>query len=124
MIEKFRLSNSPVPHAKALPLILHDPTPAAILEEIRETFPYGQVVATSNNLEASATMVVQGMGVCRLPQFLGISLPNVQAVIPSTAGPTRSLWILTHKDMKSIKRIVAFVDFIYDRLISNQSVFK
>ncbi len=124
LAEKFQSPDLPLSQAQDLPLILHDPISGVVLEEFNERFPNGRIVATSNNLEASATLVAQGMGVCRLPQLVGTSLPNVQVIEHSTAGPTRSLWILTHKDLRSIKRIVAFIDFVHQRLTSCHSVFK
>ena len=37
--------------------------------------------------------------------------------------PLRSLWILTHNDMRSVRRVEAFIEFVAERVQTKRALF-
>ncbi len=109
--------------AKA-PLIVHEGLLYSSAAEIKELFPSGHVVATTNNLGAQVALIEAGMGVGRLPYVIANKLRYAQEITSVQSATERSLWILTHKDMKSIKRISLFIDFVTQRLADRANLFE
>ncbi len=123
VIDAYSQPGQPLTAAKGVPLIMHDGVTSSSLDETRDLFPHGIPVANSNSLEATATMIGRGMGVGRLPHMVAHSLPELLAVAHPPAKTRRSLWILTHKDMRSILRIERFINFVDERMKSKAGLF-
>lgn len=108
--------NSPdITRAEGIPLIVHDGVVASSESETLEIFPAGRIVMRTDGLETSATFVQRGLGVGRLPEIVGNSLPGVEAIRGLTSPTSRSLWILTHKDLLNVQRIKRFIDFVAEQ---------
>lgn len=83
-------------------------------KELGERFPNGEVSTVTDDMIAMHAAVRAGMGIGRLPCFLGDPDPGLIR-LPG-AEPTRYLdiWILTHPDLKNVARIRSFLRFAAD----------
>ena len=72
---------------------------------------------------AMVSAVRAGMGVGRLPCFLGDPDPDLVRV--PGLEPTRYLdiWVLTHPDLKNVARIRAFLRFAADAFKARSSLY-
>lgn len=105
--------NSPdITQAKGIPLIVHDGVVSSTQDETLQNFPGGRIVMRTDGLETSATFVQRGLGIARLPEIVGDSLSGVEAIKGLSSPTSRSLWILTHKDLLNVQRIRRFVDYV------------
>ncbi len=85
-----------------------------IPEEVRARFPGAYVSLVSDDMVAMVAAVKAGMGISRLPCFLGDPAPDLVRV--PGFEPTRYLdiWVLIHPDLKNVARIRSFMQFAAD----------
>lgn len=65
-----------------------------------------------DNVLVQLAAVKSGLGIARLPCFIGDVEPTLQRVPPGNSIPFHDIWILTHKDLLSTTRIQLFMDFM------------
>ena len=108
---------------KGLPLVIHEGATGSSQDEMRDLFPHGTPVANSSSLEATTALIRSGVGVGRLPHMIAGALPDLRLVAQSRVSTRRSLWVLTHKDLRSIHRIEKFITFVEERMKTKQALF-
>ncbi|WP_249369519.1 hypothetical protein [Acaryochloris marina] len=62
------------------------------------------------NAIAQLAAAKAGLGLARIPCFLGDPEPTLKRVPPGQSAPCHDVWILTHKDLISTVRIQTFMD--------------
>ena len=112
LLARFGGNSEQLADIDGLPLIVHEGSVASSEPEVTRFFPKGRIVLRSDSLETSACFVQLGMGVGRMPWFLGNKLTDVEALHGLVSPSPRSLWILTHKDLRNVRRIEKFIDFV------------
>ena len=74
----------------------------------------------------SATLQMQacvnGMGISVLPCFMGDQAPELVRVPPYTIEHKYDVWILSHPDMRSNKKILTFVRFMTEALLAKKAL--
>ena len=55
-----------------------------------------------------------GAGQCVLPSFIAAREPGLVRVLPDAVGLERSLWLVTHADLKRLARIRAVTSLIVE----------
>ena len=78
----------------------------------KSEFPQVPVRGRFNNVMAQLAAAKAGLGIARLPCFIGDSEPTLRRVPPGESCPGYDVWILTHKDLVSTARIQIFMDFM------------
>ena len=73
-------------------------------------FPNLSVRGRFNNPLIQVAAAKAGLGIARMPCFLGDAEPALQRVPPGESHPCHDIWILTHKDLVSTVRIQTFMD--------------
>lgn len=87
------------------------PKPSA--EWVRESeLPHLPIRGNFDNAIAQMAAVKAGVGLARLPCFMGDSEPAIIRVPPGKSMACQDIWILTHKDLLSAARIQTFMDFM------------
>lgn len=77
----------------------------------------------SSNLIAQLQAALAGSGLCVLPDFIARREGGLVRVLPDDVGLVRSLWLVTHQDLKSLARIRAVTDFMVEEVKSARTVF-
>lgn len=113
-----------VAQAEGLPVVVHQGVTGSSEPLTATHFPNPRVVARCDSLEAAHALICAGMGVGRLPCLMGEANPDLREVPIDGALPTRSLWVLTHKDLRSVRRIAAFIAFIEERVRAHSELFR
>ena len=68
----------------------------------------------SSNLIAQLQAALAGAGLCVLPNFIAAREPGLVRVLPDAVGLERSLWLVTHADLKRLARIRAVTSTIVE----------
>ena len=63
-----------------------------------------------------------GMGVGILPCFLADNDPDLVRIPPYISAPKFNLWILSHPDMRTNKKVNTFVRFMTERLLQKRAL--
>ena len=77
----------------------------------------------SSNLIAQLQACIAGAGLCVLPRFLADPRRDLRQVLPDQVGLTRSLWLVTHADLKDLARVRTVSDFILDQVKAEKARF-
>lgn len=77
----------------------------------------------SSNLIAQLQAALAGAGLCVLPDFIAATEPRLVKVLDGQVGLTRSLWLVTHQDLKALARIRAVTDFMVDEVKAAKPAF-
>ncbi len=82
-----------------------------IPEWVRKSqFPHLPVRGRFNHPLTQVAAARAGLGIARIPCFLGDREPALQRIPPGTCEPCHDIWILTHKDLVSTVRTQTFMD--------------
>ncbi len=95
-----------VPHVRWLPDVIADP---------RTRFACTSLVAQYQAARA-------GAGLAMLPHFMAASEPGLVRVMSSEINLVRDWWLVVHKDLQSVPRIRAVIDFISEVMKRDQHV--
>lgn len=88
-------------------------------KEIRERFPNARTSVVCDDMIALHAAVRAGLGIGRLPCFLGDPDPELDRVPGFELGRYLDIWILTHPDLKHVERIRRFMRFAADEFKAN-----
>ncbi len=77
----------------------------------------------SSNLIAQLEACKAGAGLCVLPDFMAASEPGLVRVLPEAVRLDRSLWLVTHADLRRLARIRAVTSLIIDAVRSDRKRF-
>ena len=82
------------------------------LEFFRKVFPNAKPVMECEDLDSLVALIKAGVGVGRIPHFIGNSSPNLEAILAPKDSAGITLWILTYPDLKDTKRIRVFMELV------------
>jgi len=77
-----------------------------------------ELVMRTNDVLATASAIRHGLGVGRLPTFVGDALPELTRFEDTPALPKRPLWLLTHPDLRRVNRVRVFNAFLSEKLLA------
>jgi len=77
----------------------------------------------SSNLIAQLQAALAGAGLCVLPDFIAAREPGLRRVLPDAVHLDRSLWLVTHADLKSLARIRAVTAVIVEAVKADRAMF-
>jgi DNA-binding transcriptional LysR family regulator len=91
---------------------------------LRATLPAVRPVLRVNTLLGMTAAARAGIGLAVLPCFLGDTAPELKRLSPPLDGLTSELWLLTHRDLRHVARVRAFLDFMDRTLRPMRAVFE
>jgi DNA-binding transcriptional LysR family regulator len=83
-------------------------------KQIRARYPAAYVSLVTDDMIAKMAAIKAGMGVGRLPCFLGDPDPDLIRVPGFEPARYLDIWVLTHPDLKNVARIRTFLRFAAD----------
>lgn len=87
---------------------------------LRRTLPGVHPVLRANTLLGMLAAAEAGLGLAALPCFLGDATAELRRVRPPLDELVSGLWLLTHRDLRRVARVRAFMDFL-DRELRRRS---
>lgn len=54
----------------------------------------------------------QGLGIAVMPHLVAAASPGLEPVLPELEGPSRTIWIAVHRDLRHVPRIRAVMGFL------------
>lgn len=75
----------------------------------------------SSSINAQFRLIAADAGIGVLPNFIGDNDPDLAPVLPERTI-TRSLWVVTHRDTRHLKRVSAFNDWLTRLVARNGTV--
>ncbi|WP_169545518.1 LysR family transcriptional regulator [Sneathiella aquimaris] len=96
---------------------------STILDELKKVYPGCNEILKTDAMIVLLTAVKKGVGVSRLPCFLGESDPDLVQLPGCTPTKNKDIWALTHPDLKNVSRIRLFMQFVSDRLKNHTDIF-
>jgi DNA-binding transcriptional LysR family regulator len=92
------------------------------LKYLGDLIPDANVVFKSNSLVAQLQACVAGQAMAVLPSFMTHQNPNLQVVLPEEVVIKRSFWMLYHEDLRQLKRIELFSNFLKNKLEQRHAI--
>lgn len=81
------------------------------------------VTLQSSNLIAQLQATLAGAGLCVLPDFIAARRSGLRRVLPEAVHLDRSLWLVTHADLKALARIRAVTAMIVEAVKADRAMF-
>lgn len=94
-----------------------------LADAVLAKFPEAQISAKFDDMVAVLGAVAAGMGIARMPCFLGDSTRGFQAIGAIDPEPYSDIWLLTHPDLSQVPRIRLFMGFVKKRLQLKKDLF-
>lgn len=88
-----------------------------------KAYPNARIAYRFDDMTAVIGAAVAGLGVVRLPLFLGDSTHGLVRVPVLPPQPYWDIWALTHKDMRSAPKVIAFKEILFAYFKAHQSDF-
>ncbi|NLJ51833.1 MAG: LysR family transcriptional regulator [Alcaligenaceae bacterium] len=92
------------------------------LKYLSHIIPDANVVFKSNSLVAQLQACVAGQAMAVLPCFMVHKNMDLQVVLPEEVAIKRSFWMLYHEDLRQLKRIELFSNFLKNKLEQRQDL--
>lgn len=89
---------------------------------LRKAAPEAEVVARSSSLTNLISTVRAGLGVTVLPCFLADSDADLVRCIGPISGVQSDLWLVTREDVRDVRRVRTFVDFLAAHVAAMRSL--
>jgi DNA-binding transcriptional LysR family regulator len=86
---------------------------------LKQRLPDADVVLRSNNRTVQAQMCAEGVGIAVLPRAIGDRHAGLRRIAFHEEPPPREVWMGYHTDLRTQRRLRAFVDVALECLSSN-----
>lgn len=96
---------------------------SAVPKEAYAAYPNARVVMTCDDMSAMLGAAVAGLGVVRLPMFLGRSTPGLVQVPSLTPKNYLDIWVVGHRDVWPSARVAAFRDILVPHFRAHRADF-
>ncbi len=90
------------------------------LRYVDDIMPRDKIVFRSNSVVAQMRACLQGKAIAVLPCFLAESQPLLRSVLDETYTIQRSFWMHYHEDLKNLKRIEVFTQYMKQVMEQNK----
>jgi len=94
----------------------------AMTRWLRAEVPPERIVCQLNSVATLVEMVRAGVGFGLLPCALADRMPELRRVAPPMADSGTRVWLLTHRDLRMMGRVRAFLDFMAAALSSDRDL--
>lgn len=107
------------PHTAPIPFIeISGLDPSKNRDELQKIFPKARARLTCNTHDALVPMILEGLAIGRLAQFIAASFPDLRLIHDCGRSQDRSMWILTHPNLRETRRIRLLMKFLRDRFVA------
>lgn len=107
----------------AVPVISFTAWKTPIPAQVAALMPGAFVVLTSDDMVGAAALARAGMGMVRMPYFLGADDPRLVRVPGLPLVDYLPIWALTHPDLKRVPRVAHMMQFLAQRFSARQGIY-
>lgn len=93
--------------------------PPSLVAQAPEAF----VSSTTDDMVSALALVQAGVGMARMPYFLGDRTPDLMRVPNIGLIDYMPIWVLTHPDLRQVPRISAFMRLVVEGFASRSDLF-
>ncbi len=105
-----------------LPWLMHQSW-GELPKECQRFRPHHRIAARFDDMVALIGAARAGLGVAKLPIFLGNSTPGLRRLTNSPALAYPDIWVVSHRDMKDAAKVRAFKDELFEFYAGRQHEF-
>ncbi len=109
------------PRGAGLEWIGYGPVPELEALIRRSRFPEARVRHTVADPEMHMHLARAGAGMSFLASWVGSVFPELQRVPGTVPDETRSTWVLLHQDLRRVRRVRLFVDYLCAALLERRA---
>ncbi len=107
----------------AVPLIAFTGWANPVPKSVAATFPGAEVATRSDDMISAVAMAQSGIGMVRMPNFLGQITPGLERVPGLDLVDYSPIWCLTHPDLRRVPRIAEFMRVVGEGFSSRRSLY-
>ncbi|KIQ71199.1 LysR family transcriptional regulator [Wenxinia marina] len=111
------------PKGQGLEWLGYGPVPELLEVIARSPFPEARIRHTIPDPEMHLHMARAGAGMALLSAWVQARFPELQRVPGTALDDRRSIWVLLHSDLRRVRRVRLFVDYLCDALAERRSEF-
>lgn len=111
------------PKGQGLDWISYGPIPELMAFVTQSPFPEARVRHVIPDPEMHLHMARAGAGLALLAAWVQSRFPELQRVPGTTLDTRRSTWVLLHADLRRVRRVRLFVDYLCDALLERKAEF-
>lgn len=111
------------PKGQGLQWIGYGPIPELLAFIEASPFPKARIRHTIPDPEMHLHMARSGAGMTLLAVWVQTKFPELQRVPGTDLDERRSIWVLLHNDLRRVRRVRLFVDYLCDALMERRADF-
>lgn len=111
------------PKGQGLQWIGYGPVPELLAYVANSPFPEGRIRHTIQDPEMHLHMARAGSGLAILAAWVEAKFPELQRVPGTQLDERRSIWVLLHSDLRRVRRVRLFVDYLCAALLERRTDF-
>jgi DNA-binding transcriptional LysR family regulator len=111
------------PKGQGLQWIGYGPVPELLAYVENSPFPEGRIRHTIQDPEMHLHMARAGGGLAILAAWVEAKFPELQRVPGTQMDERRSIWVLLHSDLRRVRRVRLFVDYLCAALLERRTDF-
>ena len=113
-VQKFGIPQDPIDLASHSMLLPNEALAGLpLVKWLTKMVPSKAIAASSDKLTGLYKIAQQGLGIAPLPNYVGDPDPDLVKVLDVPQQFHRTIWMLTHPDLRHTARIKAFMNFMY-----------
>lgn len=111
------------PLTDPIPVVSFSAYETALPPSLVAQAPKAFVATTTDDMVSALALVKAGVGMARMPHFLGDTTPQLTRVPQMELVDYMPIWVLTHPDLRQVPRVSAFMRLVIDGFASRANLF-
>ena len=113
----------PLEKADSVPVISFTAWAEPVPKSLKSELPNTRIVAESDDMVSAAALVRAGLGITRMPHFLGATDPGLHRVPGLALVDYLPIWCLTHPDLRRVQRIADFMSVVAEGFTARRALY-
>ena len=106
-----------------VPIVSFSAWPEPVPNAVRSAIPQARIAVTSDDMISAVALCEAGLGMVRMPLFLGQRLTGVVQVPGMPLIDYMPIWCLTHPDLRRVPRISEFMRIVGEGFAARRTLY-